>query len=297
VPGDSLERLVQEIDALPPGRARDSAVEIVQELMDLHGSGLERMLELIHGSSQSGQPLIDRLAEDPAVSGLLLLHDLHPAPLEERVNQALASVRPYLGTHGGNVELLGLNGGVAHLRLEGSCHGCASSAVTLKLAIEQALNEAAPDLNGIDVEGVVENRPRAMPAGFIPLQVVGAKPNGAKPNGIQPAAPAPVWQPLSGLDGMEDGELRTVRVANTETLVCRLGPSLLAYENRCAGCTLSLDDGLIEDATLICRHCSRRFDLVHAGRGLDDDALHLQPFPILHDVGGKARIAIPALTR
>lgn len=297
MPGDRLESLVQEIDALPPGRARDSAVEIVQELMDLHGSGLERMLELIHDSSQGGQPLIDRLAEDPAISGLLLLHDLHPAPLEERVNQALASVRPYLGTHGGNVELLGLSDGVAHLRLEGSCHGCASSAVTLKLAIEQALNEAAPDLNGIDVEGVVENKPRAMPAGFIPLQAVGAKPNGTKPNGAQAAAPAPAWQPLSGLDGMEDGELRTVRVADTETVVCRMGPSLLAYENRCAGCTLPLHDALVQDTTLTCRHCSRRFDLVHAGRGLDDPALHLQPFPILHDVGGKARIAIPAMSR
>ena len=297
MPGDRLESLVQEIDALPPGRARDSAVEIVRELMDLHGSGLERMLELIHDSSQGGQPLIDRLAEDPAVSGLLLLHDLHPAPLEERVNQALASVRPYLGTHGGNVELLGLSDGVAHLRLEGSCHGCASSAVTLKLAIEQALNEAAPDLNGIEVEGVVESKPRAMPAGFIPLQAVPAKPNGVKPNGHQAAPTAPTWQPLSGLDGMEDGESRTVRVADTETLVCRLGPSLLAYENRCAGCTLPLNDGLIDGTTLTCRQCSRRFDLVHAGRGLDDRALHLQPFPILHDVGGKARIAIPALTR
>jgi Fe-S cluster biogenesis protein NfuA/nitrite reductase/ring-hydroxylating ferredoxin subunit len=268
-------------------------VEIVQELMDLHGAGLERMLELIHESNEGGQPMIDRLAADPAVSGLLLLHDLHPVPLEERVMEALASVRPYLGTHGGNVELLGLShDGVAHLRLEGSCHGCASSAVTLKLAIEQALNEAAPDLSGIDVEGVVENKPRAMPAGFIPLQAVGAKPNGASA-----AAPAPSWQPLSGLNGMEDGELRTVNVAGTEAIVCRLGPSLLAYENSCAGCTLPLQGAQIDATALTCLHCSRRFDLVHAGRGLDDPSLHLKPFPILHDVGGKARIAIPALAR
>lgn len=297
MPGDRLESLVKEIDALPPGRARDSAVEIVQELMDLHGSGLERMLELIHDSSECGQPMIDRLAADPAVSGLLLLHDLHPAPLEERVMNALASVRPYLATHGGNVELLRLgDDGVARLRLEGSCHGCASSAVTLKLAIEAALNEAAPDLAGIEVEGVVEEKPRAMPAGFIPLQAVGAR-TGARPGGAHAGLPAPSWQPLGGLMGMEDRELRTVTVAGTETIVCRLGPSLLAYENRCAGCTLPLADAQIDDTTLTCPHCTRRFDLVHAGRGLDDASLHLQPFPILHDVGGKARIAVPALAR
>jgi Fe-S cluster biogenesis protein NfuA/nitrite reductase/ring-hydroxylating ferredoxin subunit len=294
VPGDRLERLVQEIDALPSGRARDSAVEIVQELMDLHGAGLERILDVLHAAPEGGQVLIDRLAEDPQVSSLLLLHDLHPVPLDERVNQALASVRPYLGTHGGNVELLALTPeGVAKLRLEGSCHGCASSAVTLKLAIEQALNEAAPDLAGIDVEGLVEEKPRVMPAGFIPLQVVGAKPGSAPP----PRAVLPAWQPLGGLDGMEDGAIRTVTVSDTESIVCRLGESLFAYANRCPGCAGPLRDGRIADAILTCHHCLRRYDLIHAGRCLDDAGLHLEPFPILHDIGGKARIAVPALSR
>ena len=292
MPGDRLERLVQEIDALPSGRARDSAVEIVQELMDLHSAGLERILDMVHDSPVGGQALIDRLAEDTLVSNLLLLHDLHPVSLDERVNKALASVRPYLGTHGGNVELLGLQDGVAHLRLQGSCHGCASSAVTLKLAIEQALNDLAPDLNGIEVEGVVEEKPRVMPPGFIPLQAVGPKPNGSRV-----VTPAPAWQPLRGLEGMEDGELRAVNLSETETIVCRLGESLFAYEGRCPGCTLPLRDGSIDGTTLSCRQCGARFDLVHAGRSLDGKQLHLQPFPILHDVGGKARIAVPALAR
>jgi Fe-S cluster biogenesis protein NfuA/nitrite reductase/ring-hydroxylating ferredoxin subunit len=292
VPGDRLERLVQEIDALPAGRVRDSVVEIVQELMDLHGAGLERAFDVIHESAGGGQPLIDRLAQDPVVCNLLLLHDLHPVPLDERVNQALASVRPYLGTHGGNVELLALTSeGVAQLRLQGSCHGCASSAVTLKLAIEQALKEAAPDLAGIEVEGVVEEKPRVMPAGFIPLQAVSTKP------GRPSTAVAPAWQPLGGLDQLEDGALRTVTVSEIDTIVCRIGESLFAYADACPGCTLPLHDGRVIDTALTCRHCLRRFDLVHAGRCFDDATLHLEPFPILHDIGGKARIAVPALTR
>ena len=57
-------------------------------------------------------------------------------------------------SHGGDVELLGLDDGVARIRLKGSCSDCAASTVTLELAIKQALEETAPDLLGLEVEGV-----------------------------------------------------------------------------------------------------------------------------------------------
>jgi Fe-S cluster biogenesis protein NfuA len=124
------------------------------------------------GQSPEGPALVDQLADDVLVKGLLLLYNLHPIPVEVRVDNALAKVRPYLGTHGGNVEVLSLEEGVLRLKLQGSCHGCQSSAVTLKLAIEAALNEAAPDLSAIEVEGVVEPAPRPAAPGFIPLTAV-----------------------------------------------------------------------------------------------------------------------------
>ena len=73
------------------------------------------------------------------MGGLLLLHGLHPLDLEARVRQALDKVRPYLRSHGGNVELLGVDEGVVRLRLEGSCHGCPSSAATMRQTIEEAI--------------------------------------------------------------------------------------------------------------------------------------------------------------
>ena len=90
------------------------------------------------------------------MASLLLLHGLHPLDLEARVRQALEQVRPYLRTHGGDVELLGVDDGVVRLRMQGSCHGCPSSAVTLKHTIEEAIYDAAPDVAAIEVEGVVE---------------------------------------------------------------------------------------------------------------------------------------------
>ena len=95
------------------------------------------------------------------VASLLLIHGLYPVELETRVHEALESVRPYMESHGGDVELLGIEDGVARLRLVGHCEGCPASEATLELAIKKALEETAPDLEGLEVEGVHrERRPR-----------------------------------------------------------------------------------------------------------------------------------------
>ena len=99
---------------------------------------------------------VTRCRRTSLVAGLLMIHDLYPVPIEERVMQALDTVRPYMESHGGNVELLGIEDGIAKLRLEGSCKSCRASSSTLELAVRQALEEAAPDLLGMDVEGVME---------------------------------------------------------------------------------------------------------------------------------------------
>jgi len=93
------------------------------------------------------------------VGSLLLLYGLHPVDLETRVRGALEKTRPYLRSHGGNVELVDVDeSGAVRLRLQGSCHGCPSSAMTLKLAIEQAIHDAAPDVTSISVEGQTDAR-------------------------------------------------------------------------------------------------------------------------------------------
>jgi Fe-S cluster biogenesis protein NfuA len=97
--------------------------------------------------------------EDELVASLLVLHDLHPKDTETRVVEALDQVRPYLGSHAGGVELLGIDqGGVVHLRLEGSCDGCPSSVQTVKLAIERAIEEAAPEVTAVEVENLTRER-------------------------------------------------------------------------------------------------------------------------------------------
>ena len=164
-----IEKLVQEIAEFPDLHERTVAQELVQALLDMYGEGLTRLLEITMYPEASGIEVIDTFAEDGLLSSLFLLHGLHPLDIETRVMQALDEVRPYLKSHGGNVEFVKVEAGIAYLRLEGSCHGCSGSTTTLKLAIEEAIYKAAPDLDGLEVEGVSEPPPRSgIPMTFVP---------------------------------------------------------------------------------------------------------------------------------
>jgi Fe-S cluster biogenesis protein NfuA len=157
-----VEALAREVETGADPETWARVRELVRCLMDVHAEGLERLLGRIADRGEEGVAIIDDVASDAAIGSLLLLHDLHPSPLEARVRRALDGVRPYLATHGGNVEFVGLSErGVLRLRLEGSCQGCPSSAATLKTTIEEAVLAAAPDVAKIEVEGAVAAAPEA----------------------------------------------------------------------------------------------------------------------------------------
>jgi Fe-S cluster biogenesis protein NfuA len=171
---ERIEQLVHELEALPDSKSRETAVELLQLLMEFYGQGLARILAIAGQTGAAGTEIVNRFTGDPLVANLLMLHSLHPVDLPTRVEQALNKVRPLLHSHGGDVELLGIENGQVRLRLEGSCHGCPSSAMTLKHAIEEAIYEFAPDIAGLDVAGVVESRTTAPPpsSGFVPLEAI-----------------------------------------------------------------------------------------------------------------------------
>lgn len=154
---ERVESLIHEVEQFTDPEARAKTQEVLRTVIELHGAAMERILEKLADSGGPGLALIDALAGDELVGCILLLHGLHPLDLETRVRQALEKVRPMLRSHGGNVELLGLAGGVARLRMLGSCDGCPSSAQTLKTAIEEAIYEKAPDVTAIEVDAMSRN--------------------------------------------------------------------------------------------------------------------------------------------
>jgi Fe-S cluster biogenesis protein NfuA/nitrite reductase/ring-hydroxylating ferredoxin subunit len=276
-----IEGLIQDIERMANPSAQATAKALVQALLDLHSTGLQRMLEITYQTGAAGQAIIDDLGRDEMASSLLILHGLHPLDLETRVRQALTKVRPYLGSHGGNVELLNVTAeGVVSLRLEGSCHGCPSSRVTLKYAIEEEIYKAAPDVVAIQVEGAVENQP-VRPAGFIPVsELLGQDSNGGG------------WVEVDGLASLKEGSLRTMEVSGKPVLFCRVDEQFYAYSNICSKCGQWLGQAKLAGKDLACPACGQRYDVMRAGRSLDEPNLHLEPFPLLEE-RSQIKIALP----
>jgi len=149
--GKRLQELIEQIQTQPNPAARVLLQECLQSLLAFYGEGLSRIFNQIHAAGAEGDKIVDRLLKDPAVNGLLLIHGLHPIPLETRLHGALEKVRPYMQSHGGNIELLRLENDVAQIRLQGTCKTCPSSTITLELAVRRAVEEACPDLAGFEV--------------------------------------------------------------------------------------------------------------------------------------------------
>lgn len=284
----SIENLLYQIEEGKDPALKATAKELVQLLMEFHGEAVERMLEIIHDSPQSDRSLIDALGRDEQVRALLLLYDLHPDSLETRVTQALEKTRPYLKSHGGNVDLVSVDdSGAVRLRLEGNCHGCPSSSVTMKLAIEEAIYEAAPDVTAINVEGSIQDQPPA--GGFVPIADLQGH---GKKQSSDTTRPDVGWEDVLGIEAIPSGALRTEQVAGRDILFCRLEETLYAYDNTCPGCGQPLAGGGLKGSVLACPICSLHYDVVRAGRGVDLDGIHLQPVPLLRE-NGRVRVALP----
>lgn len=154
-----IEGLLDELADFGIAGVSDRAEELVAAVVALYGAGLERIAALIV-EEPAGDGMLRRLCADDLVAHLLMLHELHPDDVDTRVQAALDRVRPYLGAHAGGIEFLGVDEhGVAQLRLQGSCDGCAGSTATVQNAVERAVLEAAPDVVSIHVEGMVEAKP------------------------------------------------------------------------------------------------------------------------------------------
>ena len=269
-----IETLLEEIETLADPNARSKAAEMVGVLLDLYGEGMARMMEVVAQGEES-ERTFEAFAEDELVSHLLLLHGLHPLDVETRVVRALEEVRPYMQSHGGNVELLGVEGGVARVRMEGSCDGCPSSTVTLKLAIEEAVLKAAPDLERIEAEGVAKE-PK-------PAPTIVAGPTLRRREKKGPQVDGASWTVVGGLPQLSSGGMLGKEISEEPVLFFKVGGDFYAYRHLCPGCGKSLEQGSLNDAELICSGCSHRYDVRRAGRCLDDQLLHLEPIPLLVD--------------
>jgi Fe-S cluster biogenesis protein NfuA/nitrite reductase/ring-hydroxylating ferredoxin subunit len=254
--GDRIQTL---LDASAAGGvvARERAEQLVREVTDLYGAGLERMMRM------ANRELAEEFAEDDLVASLLLVHGLHPHSAQRRVADALDSVRPYLGSHGGDVDLLEVSDDGVRLRFTGSCKSCPSSSVTLELAVEDAIRAAAPEIVSIEVVAAEADSPSTVISTEALLSHVHA-----------------TWRPVPELADLASGEVGGFLVAGATVVTCRIGDEFFAYRDRCPSCIGSLAGALLHGTVLRCPRCTAGFDVVHAGAGIDRPD-HLDPIPLL----------------
>jgi Fe-S cluster biogenesis protein NfuA len=159
--------LVRRIEEAADPSIRADARKLVESLMNLHGGGLERALEIISTAGDTGQTIIDRLGRDEMVSSLLVLYGIHPLDFETRVSQGIEKARTFLKLHASDLELLQNDAGAVRLRLTTHGHGCGSNPAVLKEAVEELIYESAPDVTALILEG-------AEPQSFVPIEALGA---------------------------------------------------------------------------------------------------------------------------
>jgi Fe-S cluster biogenesis protein NfuA/nitrite reductase/ring-hydroxylating ferredoxin subunit len=281
--GERIEELLASLRSRG-GAAAETAEELVRLLVGMYGDGLAAIMAALAEEGEPGRAVMDRLTADPLVEGLLLLHGLHSLDVDARIQRALDQVRPYLGSHAGGVQYLGVRDGVARLRLEGTCHGCPSSTVTVRLAIEGAVQDAAPEVTEVTVEGMTAPpEPKLLQIGSRPDGVPGAGPPASTGGGE--------WVTLPDI-GPPSSRPVTAAAAGLAVLVCSVRGTLYAYRDQCAFCGSSLGGGTLNREVLTCT-CGSRYDVCRAGAGLDGLAAHLDPLPLLTDSQG-VRVAVPA---
>lgn len=285
--GDRIESLLDAASVGGPV-ARERSEQLVREVVDLYGEALDRILRV----AARTPGLVDELAADELISSVLLVSGLHPHDVETRVRTALDNVRPYLGSHGGDVELVEVTAdGVVRLRLLGSCHGCPSSAVTLQLAVEGAVQAAAPETTAIEVE--TDATETATTPGVFSVDSLMSHVRDEHQHGG-------TWLAVPEFEELRPGEVGGYTIGELAMLVCRIGDEVFVYRDRCPACGNSLAGtamqrragGAVGEAVLRCPTCHAHYDVRRAGAGIDTASDHLDPLPVLVR-DGVLSVAIP----
>jgi Fe-S cluster biogenesis protein NfuA/nitrite reductase/ring-hydroxylating ferredoxin subunit len=258
---DSFEELALAVDraaarvAELEGEAQERALDLQRAIEAFHKPVLVHIVRTLRDDPR-GKELLFELVDDPHLHAVLALHGIVRADPMTRGERALATVRPYLQSHGGDVELVRIEGDTAFVRLHGSCSGCSMSAVTLREGVEEALVRMVDEVTRIEV---MEDQPTAA---FIPLSAVGRKPGSPPDSGWVRALPVEAVAPgsmvrfdveLAPPTGDDPAHIDSFVVTNVDSRIA-------VFRNECVHQGLSLDGGSLAEGVITCPWHGFRFD-------------------------------------
>lgn len=268
-----VDDAVAALGGLDPS-AREVAEELKSAIEEIHRAGLVTIVRRLR-SDDAARDVLFELVDDPTVHLLLSLHGIvRPDPVTH-ANQVLASVRPQLNSHGGDVTLVRVDDATAFVRLEGACNGCSMSSVTLRNLVEEALVQGVPAISAVEV---LPNEPTPT---LIPIEalLIGRDPAGEGWVEVGPAAELAV-------DDLSPMSLTTAMGERAEVIVVNAGQRLSAYRNECAHEALPLDNAVLDlgSNTLTCPWHGFCYDAT-SGECLSAPGAQLEQLPLRVDDG------------
>ncbi len=280
---DRIAELVAGFEAETDEDLQARVFDLLRSIDIVHRAGLHRLDELLKVAG-----LQARAIDDPEVKLLFDLYDLGEGGERQRAEAVLATVAPYIESHGGKLSVVEAEAGVVRVQLSGACSSCQGSTATLRHVVEGALRDGLSDFVRMEVveatshdHGAGHGAPAGLPAGFIHLER------------LRPAKPSLIWYPVFAAAALQIGGLRSVEVEGEAVLVANVAGEHYAYRDVCPGSPLGLASARVEDGILVCPWHDCRFDL-RGGRRIVGEGPGLAVVPIAVD-GGEVRIGV--LTR
>lgn len=258
---DDALTAVNELDAAP----KKAAIALKDAVEAFHRDALVHMVKTLK-DDPNGKALLFELVDDPAVRAVLGLHGIIRADPMTRANVALQDVRPYLQSHGGDVDLVKIEDGAAFVRLQGSCNGCSMSAVTLREGVEEALVKGVDEIDRIEV---LEDEPTAA---FIPLGSIGKK-----------TAADTGWVAGPSVEEVVEGEMLRFDVDTglkepDSFVVTNVENRFAVFRNACVHQGLTLDGGMLDDGVIICPWHGFKFE-ASSGECISAPGAQLEQIP------------------
>lgn len=270
---DELEQLAQRIDQAAAAvnkldeQAHNAALELQHAVEAFHKAALTRIVRRLKDDPR-GKELLFAMVDDPLIYALFARHEIVRPNIVVRVTRVLDAARPYIRSHGGDVELVEVRDNVVYVRLHGSCNGCSLSAVTLRNEIEAALRANVPEITGVQVVAA-----EAVPALIMPESI-----------GVRDHLAGWIAGPLAS--DVPPGAMRRIATDQADILIINLDGRLSAFRNACAHQGLPLDGGLLdpESGTLTCPWHGFCYD-AGSGECLTAPQAQLEPFPLRIEQG------------
>jgi len=248
---DSLLKDIQSLESIVVdwNEQQQGTVQAFKKAQDdLNKEAFVRLIRALKAET-AAMLLLKEAVSDEVVYAVLRYHGIIKATLHERVETALETVRPYLDSHGGNVELVEIKlPDTVVIRLLGACDGCPASSLTLSEGVEKAIKEHCPEITTVNkAKGGITAKPV----------------DGDTANFVSPFAKNDElgWVFACSIDVIPEGEIKVITVSDNEVLLSRFGEKVTCYQNSCAHMGMPLDMGSVENGVLTCPHHGFEFSL------------------------------------